>query len=127
MYLLWLSSFKRQLKTQQILDVINETKFWQSQVVKPIRETRQTFKKTYVLSDNVLKKETYSDLLELELTAEKLAQKQLFGDGIARSTGYLASTKESAAKTSLFNYIEILDGSVSTSDIDSLLSVIKED
>ena len=127
MYLLWLSSFKRQLKTQQILDVINETKFWQSQVVKPIRETRQTFKKTYVLSDNVLKKETYSDLLELELTAEKLAQKQLFGDGIARSTGYLASTKESAAKTSLFNYIEILDGSVSTSDIDSLLSIIKED
>ena len=127
MYLLWLSSFKRQLKTQQILDVINETKFWQSQVVKPIRETRQTYKKTYVLSDNVLKKETYSDLLELELTAEKLAQKQLFGDGIARSTGYLASTKESAAKTSLFNYIEILDGSVSTSDIDSLLSVIKED
>ena len=127
MYLLWLSSFKRQLKTQQILDVINETKFWQSQVVKPIRETRQTFKKTYVLSDNVLKKETYSDLLELELTAEKLAQKQLFGDGIARSTGYLASTKESAAKTSLFNYIELLDGSVSTSDIDSLLSVIKED
>ncbi len=109
------------------MDVINETKFWQSQVVKPIRETRQTFKKTYVLSDNVLKKETYSDLLELELTAEKLAQKQLFGDGIARSTGYLASTKESAAKTSLFNYIEILDGSVSTSDIDSLLSAIKED
>ena len=127
MYLLWLSSFKRQLKTQQILDVINETKFWQSQVVKPIRETRQTFKKTYVLSDNVLKKETYSDLLELELMAEKLAQKQLFGDGIARNTGYLAPTKESAAKTSLFNYIEILDGSVSTSDIDSLLSVIKED
>ena len=127
MYLLWLSSFKRQLKTQQILDVINETKFWQSQVVKPIRETRQTFKKTYVLSDNVLNKKTYSDLLELELTAEKLAQKQLFGDGISRSTGYLASTKESAAKTSLFNYIEILDGSVSTSDIDSLLSIIKED
>ena len=127
MYLLWLSSFKRQLKTQQILDVINETKFWQSQVVKPIRETRQTFKKTYVLSDNVLNKKTYSDLLELELTAEKLAQKQLFGNGIVRNTGYLAPTKESAAKTNLFNYIEILDGSVSTSDIDSLLSIIKED
>ena len=127
MYLLWLSSFKRQLKTEQILGVMNETEFWQSRVIKPIRETRKTFKKTSVLPDYALKKETYSDLLELELTAEKLAQKQLFGDGIARSTGYLASTKESAAKTSLFNYIEILDGSVSTSDIDSLLSVIKED
>ena len=106
---------------------MNETEFWQSRVIKPIRETRKNFKKTSVLSDNAFKEETYSDLLELELTAEKLAQKQLFGDGISRSTGYLASTKESAAKTSLFNYIEILDGSVSTSDIDSLLSVIKED
>ena len=82
MYLLWLSSFKRQLKTEQILGVMNETEFWQSRVIKPIRETRKTFKKTSVLPDNAFKEETYSDLLELELTAEKLAQKQLFRDGI---------------------------------------------
>ena len=127
MYLLWLSSFKRQLKTEQILGVMNETEFWQSQVIKPIRETRKTFKKTSVLSDNAFKEETYSDLLELELTAEKLAQKQLFGDGITWNTGYLAPTKELAAKTNLFTYTKILDGTINTSDIDSLLSVIQED
>ena len=127
MYLLWLSSFKRQLKTEQILGVMNETEFWQSQVIKPIRETRKTFKKTSVLSDNAFKEETYSDLLELELTAEKLAQKQLFGDGITWNTGYPAPTKELAAKTNLFTYTKILDGTINTSDIDSLLSVIQED
>ena len=127
MYLLWLSSFKRQLKTEQILGVMNETEFWQSQVIKPIRETRKTFKKTSVLSDNAFKEETYSDLLELELTAEKLAQKQLFGDGITWNTGYPAPTKELAAKTNLFTYTKILDGTINTSDIDSLLSLIQED
>ena len=127
MYLLWLSSFKRQLKTEQILGVMNETEFWQSQVIKPIRETRKTFKKTSVLSDNAFKEETYSDLLELELTAEKLAQKQLFGDGITWNTGYPAPTKELAAKTNLFTYTKILHGTINTSDIDSLLSVIQED
>ena len=127
MYLLWLSSFKRQLKTEQILNFMNETEFWQTRVIKPIRETRKNFKKTSVLSDNAFKEETYSDLLELELTAEKLAQKQLFRDGITWNTGYPAPTKELAAKTNLFTYTKILDGTINTSDIDSLLSVMQED
>ncbi|MAH73222.1 MAG: TIGR02444 family protein [Cellvibrionales bacterium TMED49] len=127
LYLLWLSTFKRQLKSDQILGVINVTKFWQSQVVKPIRETRKTFKTSPDLSDNAFKEETYSDLLELELIAEKLAQKQLFGDGITRHIGDLASTKECAARTNLKNYIEILNGTINISDFDKLCSVVTQD
>ncbi|MBV32062.1 MAG: TIGR02444 family protein [Porticoccaceae bacterium] len=127
LYLLWLSTFKRQLKSDQILSVINVTKFWQSQVVQPIRKTRKILKKSSALSDNAFKEETYSDLLELELIAEKFAQKQLFGDGVTRHIGDLASTKEAAARANLKNYIEILDGTINTADIDELSSILKQD
>lgn len=77
LYCCWLAEQGIELGTQDIPQLIAATQPWQTSMIQPLREARKMMKQHIIALPSELLKQTITNLSEMELNAEHMAQLSL--------------------------------------------------
>lgn len=120
LFLLYQGSLQRQLSTESIQHIDNNTRSFRERVIQPIRALRKSLKGK-AFSVEADQDSLYQNILGLELSAEKLAQTQLETIDVITQNGL---TPLQAATDNLSAYATLLGIQQPHRAIETLLSHI---